>query len=45
MLGKSSRLYDVRAYLHQYHRYGMEQSMFDKAFEDVENLLAKYQAL
>ncbi|GAB4822808.1 hypothetical protein N2152v2_009854 [Parachlorella kessleri] len=45
MLGKASRLYDVRAYVHQYQRYGLECAAFDQAFETTEDILAKYQAL
>ena len=45
MLGKASRLYDVRAYVHQYKRYGLECAAFDQAFETTEDILAKYQAL
>ncbi len=45
MLGKASRLYDVRAYVHQYQRYGLECAACDQAFETTEDILAKYQAL
>ena len=45
MLGKACRLYDARAYVHQFNRYGLECSDFDQAFETTEDILAKYQAL
>jgi hypothetical protein len=45
MFGRACRLYDARAYVHQYARYGLECSDFEQAFEGIKDIVAKYQAL
>ena len=45
MLGKACQLYEARAYVHQYERYGLSCSDFQEGFEGVEGMLARYRAL
>lgn len=45
MLGKACQLYEARAYVHQYERYGLSCADFQEAFEVVEGMLERYRAL
>ena len=34
--------YDAKAYLHWYHRYGLEDSLFEQSFETMETVVQNY---
>ena len=45
MLGKACQLFEARAFVHQYERYGLSCSDFREAFEGVDGILESYRAL